>query len=54
MDKYERNARIYPAVVAMVIPGIFMVLVFWDILPFVKDAEGCIFKILEGNVPKYS
>ncbi len=50
MDRYEKYARVYPAIVAMVIPGIFMVLVFWDVLPFVKDAEGYLLKMLEGII----
>ena len=50
MDKYERNARFFPAIVAMVIPGLFMTWVFRDKLPFIKEAEGWFFYLLEGFV----
>lgn len=50
MDKYERKARIYPAIVAMVIPGIFIAWVFRDVLPIIKELQGGVFYLLEGII----
>lgn len=50
MDKYERRARVYPAIAAMVIPGVFAMWVFQDQLTFIKEAEGWFFHLLEGIV----
>lgn len=48
MDKYELRAIVFPAVVAMVIPGIFIAWVFQDYLWIIKDLKRGLAIVLEG------
>lgn len=40
MDRYEKRARIYPAVVSLLCPGIFMAIIFHDYLPDFNASVG--------------
>lgn len=50
MDVYERKARVYPAIVSMVIPTFFAIYLFWSDLKDVQNVKEIIFFILKGII----